>query len=491
MKLLKALIVAFIVSHGAHAEGVTPFRTTALKKVAKRSRHVAGSLADDRVAATIPIMTFTTRLHTEGSVRISFNVQKAANWKATISRNGHEYIDPQKLELYQGDVTIRGVRYPAAASVVGKNIVISFPGRQRGARASRQRIFTLTTPMVAEGSSAVRVASAPSSVFHSKVCGHDHSQERVHAHATTIEPLNVGLKGAKLYHVLTLSTVADPELYARYGSDTNAHIAGIVNAAEVLFDKSLGIRFEIVKQHVYADVGALSIPETDPARLLKAFATSSENAAVMGVSVASFDQDVDVKHLFTGKDLDGTTIGIAYTGAVCNQPRYAYSLTQVTTGGGAPYYFAHEVGHNLGARHDTAGFGSTSVMSPTIMVGSSFSQVSIDQINQHLLAFGSCVELKSLAPNLTNAKLTLQASRNRTMVKFSGALLSSSQEPIPGVEVKLVVGKRIVSRITNSRGKFTFATPKTQLRSKGIVYATTVGGEARSQSLSSAKVVAG
>jgi hypothetical protein len=130
-------------------------------------------------------------------------------------------------------------------------------------------------------------------------------------------------------------------------------------------------------------------------------------------------------------------------------------------------------------------------MSPTIMGGSSFSQVSIDQINQHLLAFGSCVELKSLAPNLTNAKLTLQASRNRTMVKFSGALLSSSQEPIPGVEVKLVVGKRIVSRITNSRGKFTFATPKTQLRSKGIVYATTVGGEARSQSLSSAKVVAG
>lgn len=490
MKFLKALAVALVISHGAHAESISPFRTTAVKKTSKRSRDIA-SLTKERVAGTIPTMTFSTRLHTEGNVRVSFNVQKSANWNATISKDGREYADPQKLELYQGDVSIRGIRYPASASVVGKNIVLSFPGRQRGSRASRQRIFTLTTPVVAEGRSVVRVASTPSSVFHKKVCGHDHSKEKVRSHSAMIEPLNAGLKEAKLYHVLTLSTVADPQLYAQYGKDTNAHIAGIVNAAEVLFEKSLGIRFQIVKQHVYADVGAMSIPETDPARLLKAFATSSENAAVMGVNAASFDQDVDVKHLFTGKDMDGTTVGIAYIGAVCYQPKYAYSLTQVTNGGGAPYYFAHEIGHNLGARHDLSGWGSMSVMAPNIVVGSSFSQSSINQINEHLLSFGSCLELKSLAPNLTNSKLTLKVSRNRRMVKFTGELLSASREPIPGIAVKLVLGKRVVTRTTNRFGKFVFESPKNQIKTKGTVYAATVGGEVRSQSLSSAKVLAG
>lgn len=491
MKFVRALVVALVISHGAHAEVVTPFRTTAVKKTVKRSRHFVASLTKDQVAGTIPTTTFTTRLHTEGNVRISFNVQKAANWNATISKDGHEYADSQKLELYQGDVTIRGVRYPAAASVVGKNIVLSFPGRTRGSRASRQRIFTLTTPDVAEGRSEVRVASSPASVFHNKVCGHDHSKEAVRSHKAMIEPLNSGMKEAKLYHVLTLSTVADPHLYARYGKDTNAHIAGIVNAAEVLFEKSLGIRFQIVKQHVYADVGAMSIPETDPGRLLKAFATSSENATVMGVNAASFDEDVDVKHLFTGKDLDGTTVGIAYIGSVCYQPKYAYSLTQVSTGGAAPYYFAHEIGHNLGARHDVAGWGSMSLMSPNILVGASFSQSSIDQINEHLMYVGSCLELKSMIPSLAKSKLTLKVSRNNTMVKFTGELISASREPIPGVAIKLIVGKRVVTRTTNRLGKFVFATPRRQLKTRTAVYATTVGGEVRSQSLSTAKVLVG
>jgi hypothetical protein len=246
-----------------------------------------------------------------------------------------------------------------------------------------------------------------------------------------------------MYHVLTLSTVADPALYAKYGDATNAHVASIVNAAEVLFERQLGIRFQIVKQHVYADIGALSIPETDPARLLKAFASSAENAAVMGLNAASFDEDVDLKHLFTGKDLNGTTIGIGYVGTVCYQPRYAYSLTQFTTGGGAPYYFAHEIGHNLGAYHDRIGSGSMSVMAPTIMVGSSFSQYSISQITKHLLLFGRCLELKAMAHRTTKSRLSLHAHRYRVSVKFTGKLVSRRGESIAGPPIASTNGNRV------------------------------------------------
>ncbi len=421
-------------------------------------------------------------------MRISLNVQKAVNWTATISKGGRDHSESPRVELYQGEVKIRGVRYPAAASVVGKNIVLSFPGRQRGQRASRQRIFTLTTPVVAEGSTSVRVASSPSSVFHTKACGHDHSKSGAHLHAMTVEPLNAGIPQTKMYHVLTLSTVADPALYAKYGADTNAHVAGIVNAAEALFERQLGIRFQIVKQYVYGDIGALSIPETDPSRLLKAFSSSTENAAVMGLSVASFDDDVDLKHLFTGKDLDGTTVGIAYVGSVCYQPKFAYSLTQVTTGGGAPYYFAHEIGHNLGARHDMVGFGAMSVMSPNIMVGSSFSQASLDQINEHLLHFGSCLELKAMAPSLTDSKLTLSATAKRRAVKFSGQLISRNGELIAGAPIELTLGTKLVTLSTNSRGRFSYVTSKRAVKRAAVVFAATAGREAVSKSLKTSKL---
>jgi hypothetical protein len=299
----------------------------------------------------------------------------------------------------------------------------------------------------------------------------------------TIEPLNAGMPQKKMSHVLTLSTVADPALYAQYGADTNAHVASIVNAAEVLFERQLGIRFQIVKQHVYADIGALSIPETDPARLLRAFSASTENAAVMGINSASFDDDVDLKHLFTGKDLDGTTIGIAYVGSVCYQPKFAYSLTQVASARGAPYYFAHEIGHNLGARHDMAADGGMSVMSPSIAVGSSFSQTSLNQINQHLLNYGSCLELKPMAPSLTDATLTLNAKRKRVTVTFSGQLRSQGGEALAGIPIELTVGKQIVPLKTNAAGSFSYSMRRNKLKRANIVFAATVGREAVSKLL--------
>lgn len=488
MKLLKALLLVLVLSHAAHAEGLTPFRTTTVKKLSKRAKPTAQHLVTPKTTGSIPTITFSTRLHTEGNVQVLLTVQKAVDWKSTISRNGREEADSSTSELYQGEVSIRGVRYPAAAAVVGKNIVLTFPGRERGSRGSRQRVFTLTTSVVSEGRTNVRVASSPSAIFHNKTCGHDHSKVGIKSHSTTIEPLNVGMKQAKLYHVLTLSTVADPELYAKYGKDTNAHIAGIVNAAEVIFERQLGIRFQIVQQRAYAEVGAMSIAETDAGRLLRAFSLQSENQSQRGINAALFDDNVDVKHLFTGKDLDGTTVGIAYIGAVCYQPKFAYSLTQVTNGGGAPYYFAHEIGHNLGARHDLTGFRTGGIMSPNIFVGSSFSQGSLDQINEHLLHFGSCLELKSMAPTLVNSTLTISAARTRRLVKFAGLLLSASQQPIAGATINLTVGKRVVTLTTNSLGRYVYASQRAQVKKAAVIFAATAGGEARSRSIKAVKL---
>jgi Metallo-peptidase family M12B Reprolysin-like len=155
----------------------------------------------------------------------------------------------------------------------------------------------------------------------------------------------------------------------------------------------------------------------------------------------------------------------------------------MTTGGGAPYYFAHEIGHNLGARHEAANWGSMSLMAPNIMTGSRFSQGSIDQINGHLLHFGSCLELKAMPPSLTNARLNLRSVKNRRMVKFVGSLVSASNEPIAGTQIQLIMGKKTISLSTNELGKFVYATQRNQLKKAVVVYATTPGGEARSETL--------
>ena len=73
----------------------------------------------------------------------------------------------------------------------------------------------------------------------------------------------------------------------------------------------------------------------------------------------------DVVHLFTGRNMDGSTIGIAYLGQICRS--MGYGLSQVDWGGAtvtsAALVVAHELGHNWSATHcDCVGY----IMNPSV-----------------------------------------------------------------------------------------------------------------------------
>lgn len=101
-------------------------------------------------------------------------------------------------------------------------------------------------------------------------------------------------------------------------------------------------------------------------------------------------------HLWTGKDLAGTTVGVAWQGTLCE----TYFGSGLTEGNDSAFIDSliatHEIGHNFGAEHDgeedstcedTVG---SFIMSPSVNGSEEFSQCSID-IMQAQAAAARCV----------------------------------------------------------------------------------------------------
>jgi hypothetical protein len=448
---------------------------------------------------TLPTVTIKGRLRNVGFIDARFTIRRNKIWGSSIHKHGKVISDTTTATLLQGRLAVGGSwrrtgsrMFPTALSIIGKTLRFTFPGRATGSKGSRQRLYTITVRLDGSVLVRARVASVPRSIGRRGACGaavglgslahHAHSASE-EAGATSSEDgsirpllasdqLNPALETSR---VLTISTDADEQWYQRYGDQSNAVIAGIINTAEAIFSSQLGVRFRLVQQHVYAEGSPYT--STDPSKLLSSFAMNPNNRDNLGQGKASFHQDVDLKHLFTGKDLDGSTIGIAYIGATCAVPAMSYGVTQSFMDVANPAIFAHELGHNLGANHDLS--SQQGLMYPAISfpAAQEFSPISLEQISAHLTRYGTCISLEQLAPlpqlppsinsqdpeilATTPASLTLSHKRirfeNRSAVQLSGTLLSRTEAPLKAAAIVLMVqGQEVGRAVTNAKGRFRF-----------------------------------
>lgn len=325
-------------------------------------------------------------------------------------------------KFYQGEVRFHGATYPAAAATVRGVTKITFHGKKTGSRKSRQRLYTVEL-----SKRSINIKSVPSSAIPHYTCAEHDSTYILQA-----TPSSITTQEEEEVRIVTVATYADPEFVYAKGTASNDEIARHINVAEALYARQLGIRFKILEQSIFDT----STPEIQPGLVLDSFRSRKTPS------------DTNVQYLFTGKDLDGSTIGIAYVGAVCYEPTYAQGVVQLygeLTGN----IFAHEVGHNLGAVHDVDSPGS--IMYPSISFGEPyFSAKSVSDITSFVANNGQCLQKEQMPPSLVNAKLKLSKSRNSTLIAM---LLSADGLPIPDETVKIVAGKREYFVTTDAKGK--------------------------------------
>ncbi len=153
--------------------------------------------------------------------------------------------------------------------------------------------------------------------------------------------------------IAELAIDADFEYFLEFeGADdqlaaTEAQINSIINAMNVQYERDVAIQ-HIITKIIIRTAEEDPYDTSDPRDLLEQFRSHWQS------SQSSFQRDV--AQLFTGKNMNGSTIGIAWLQGICSRV-YGYSVVESNCDFGCSTFAcktdlsAHELGHNWAADH--------------------------------------------------------------------------------------------------------------------------------------------
>ncbi len=298
-----------------------------------------------------------------------------------------------------------------------------------------------------------------------KTCGLDelqaHTPDRKDIH-TEAQP------GAKQMGCkeIELAIASDRSMHIKYGSVTAVenHNIAVMNNVQNNYDDEFNdeLDFEIVEQFIVVP------PANDPW-------SSSTNAATVLSSFTAwgpsgFSEVHDLGQMWTNRDFQGGTIGIAWLSAVCTSNRYHCLQDFSTNANLLRVMTTHEIGHNFSATHDPA--GSNTIMAPSVNNTNTWSTQSQNEINGYYPTRGCLANCSpgqppaagfSANPPVGCAPLSVtytdQSTNNPTSWSWSfpGAVPSSSAQQNPTVSY-LVPGSYNATLVaTNAAGSSTLS----------------------------------
>ena len=201
---------------------------------------------------------------------------------------------------------------------------------------------------------------------------------------------------------IDIATEADFEYFTALGSSvTNANneIIDTMNQVEGIYNSTFGLQFNIVFQNVWATAG-------DPYSATAANSVLLEFTNFWNSNHGSITRDI--AHLWTGKDMDGSTIGIAWRpGFECPIGQQGFAVSQrLGLSNQRLLLAAHEIGHNFNATHtDTPSqqTGCENTIMQSTLSGSTqpvFCAFSVNEIDTYAHDNAACLA-QALTPGCT------------------------------------------------------------------------------------------
>ncbi|MEE4380114.1 MAG: M12 family metallo-peptidase, partial [Candidatus Competibacteraceae bacterium] len=179
---------------------------------------------------------------------------------------------------------------------------------------------------------------------------------------------------------LDLAIIADVQFVQANPGNPEAAVMARMNVVDGIYSEQVGVNLNTVEIRLLQDNAPLT--STDPLTLLRQLGSFA--------SAPGFTNP-GLTHLFTGRDLAGSTVGIAYLRSLCSA-RFGVGVSEVRQGGTAgALTVAHELGHNFGAPHDNqSGSACAStpngfIMNPFLNGSDEFSECSLDQMQPEIV----------------------------------------------------------------------------------------------------------
>ena len=211
------------------------------------------------------------------------------------------------------------------------------------------------------------------------VCASSHT-------AAKTKEMEGSMKSVGLCFEVEVSVASDWLMFDSYNEDVaalTAHNVGVMNNVQNNYDDEFDdeIFFVLVEQWIS------NCSTCDPWTNSTAAGTLLNSFRSWGPS--GFNQTHDVGQLWTNRNLDGSTIGIAFVGVVCTGSRYQVLEDFSNNANLKRVMVAHELGHNFDAVQSATGHdavGSPFIMAPTVQNTATWSVASIGDIEAHYLS---------------------------------------------------------------------------------------------------------
>lgn len=222
--------------------------------------------------------------------------------------------------------------------------------------------------------------------------------------------------------------VGDSQFQTENPTDPTGALMDRLNIVDGYFSDQVGVTLNVIEFRL-TDAATEPFTTNDAGDLLDEVSDYKNSEAA--------SRNAGLLHLYTGRNLDGSTAGIAFRGALCSS-RFGTALSEGRRNLATDSLIAaHEFGHNFGSPHDGDSNGACGatpenfLMAPAINGSSTFSACSLQEIQQDVAA-AACVtaiepiDVLPILNNFPNSVSINDSFTGRVQVTNNGSAQASN-----------------------------------------------------------------